>query len=289
MLSIGEGGKLNMANIVKLNYTAEEINQRLGKVGEIENTYVTKDELEEVADSIRRWSAGIHYETGDTVLIKYGNVDRMFRCIVEHTSDEDGDGKISQNELDTNWEEIFQAARAAADENGVNIHSNYLKQTTASNVFLQKTDAANTYATKDLLMNCNIIKLNKKAAETDANNYFDIDPNMLIMATAGDNKCINYTVATGTKIEGTNEYERENRTTGANMILALSVKSNEQVEGTTNNLNVMHRVSCMSYSTTSFMTVEIPKVEVKNNFVSKPRIENSSTTADVYVYYIKQG
>lgn len=138
-------------------------------------------------------------------------------------------------------------------------------------------------------MNCNIIKLNKKATETDANNYFDIEPNMLIMATASGNKCINYTVATGTKIEGTNEYERQNKTTGANMVLVFSVKSNEQVEGTTTNLNVMHRVSCMSYSTTDFMSVEIPNVEVKNGFESKPRIENSITSADVYVYYIKQG
>ena len=123
---------------------------------------VTKEELNEVADSIRRWSAGMHYEIGDTVLVKYGSVDKMFRCIVEHTSDEDGNGKISQEELDTNWQEIFQAARAERDSEGNKISSTYLKSTVASNILLTKKDAANTYATKDLLMNCNIIKLNKK-------------------------------------------------------------------------------------------------------------------------------
>lgn len=113
----------------------ESINAQGDEYGRsIYETYATKEELNEVADSIRRWSAGMHYEIGDTVLVKYVNVDRMFRCIVEHTSS----SKISQQELDTNWQEIFQAARAERDSEGNKISSTYLKQTVASNLFYRK-------------------------------------------------------------------------------------------------------------------------------------------------------
>lgn len=244
----------------------------------IKNTYATK---EETKGKIELWQPETDYKVGDVVIGNFNNdeTNKTFIaiCNEDHTSaknTEYNNGFTNDIIMHAVWD--TESIKAEYDGYGRNIYDTYATKTELGNI-------------QNLLMNCNIVKLNKKNAETDANNYFDIEPNMLIMATAGDNKCINYTVATGTKIEGTNEYERQDKTTGANMILALSVKSNEQVEGTTEHLNAMHRVSCMSYSTTSFMSVEIPKVEVKNNFVSKPRIENSSTSADVYVYYIKQG
>ena len=154
-------------SIIHAVWDMQSINARGDEYGRsIYETYATKNELNEVADSIRRWSAGVHYEVGDTVLVKYGSVDKMFKCIIEHTSDEDGDGKISQEELDTNWQEIFQAARAERDSEGNKISSTYLKSTVASNLLLQKTDAANTY-------------VNKKEIKTFLNNFIALQKDFL--------------------------------------------------------------------------------------------------------------
>ena len=141
-----------MANIVKLNYTADEINQKLSEVGEIKNTYATKKELDEVADSIHRWAADTQYEVGDTVLVYYNenatypNTQRMYRCKTAHTSK-----SLSSSYLTTNWEEIFMAARAFSDEAGNNIKSYYTPVHTAVQTFATKKEVTNNYATKEEL------------------------------------------------------------------------------------------------------------------------------------------
>lgn len=223
----------------------------------IHNTYATKNELNEVAESISRWKAKTSYEVGDTVLIYYINekIDRMYRCKISHTSS----ASITPTELKQKWEEVFLAPRAVADSEGNNI--------------------IDTYA-----MLSNLVKF--KIAKLAPNETFDIKPNMLIMAMAeNDDKCITYYTKDG-------DGNRVDRVQKATMVLFFTTKSNKEVEGAIQEklFNSMYRVGCMYYTgdLSGILTGNSP-FGTKNNFVAGPEIINESSTKNVYVYYIEQG
>ena len=244
-----------------LRYTAEVKSDGNFTDGNfIYETYATKEELGEVAESICRWKANTHYEVGDVIITKYGTVDRMFKCIVEHTSS----AKLTENELDANWEEAFQAARAERDSEGNKISSTYLKQAVANNLLLQKTDAANIYAPLTIVPSFKITKI-------APNESFSVKPNMLIMAMGEDaERCI--------ELYGNNE----TKISSANMLLSFSVASNEAIEGD-GYIASRVRIGCLYYeSALSF--------GIKNYYIYKPIIKNtSSNNKSVYIYYVEQG
>lgn len=221
-----------------------------------------KEELGEVTKSICRWKSGTYYEVGDAVLVKYGTDDKtspdiMLRCIKEHTS-----SKISA-ELDTHWVQVFQAASAVKDSAGNNIASTYLQETIASKVLLSKKDAADIYAPLTIVPNFKLTKIPPRQ-------LFPIKPNMLIMAMGEDaERCI--------ELYGNNETKISN----ANMFLSFSVASNEAIEGD-GYIASRVRVGCLYYENAL-------SSGIKNYYIYKPVIKNTSSNKSVYIYYVEQG
>lgn len=276
-----------MANIVKLNYTVDEINQRLDKVGEIENTYATKDELEEVADSIRRWKSGTHYEIGDTVLVttnknNINSPDKMLKCIKEHTA-----SNIA-NELNTCWIEVLQAASAvkAEKDNKDNIISS-------------------TYATKEETNLISSMLPNFKIYRLFPNETFEIEPNMLCFLHGGGLDCITFHSVDGDAIlkdEKNNAIKLD-----AALFFSANIDKLSDPAVAPKWYDEWYRIFYAYGSKTSMFGFDIPNGEfggkrtpkgayLKNTYVrpedfdaNKFNAEGLANEGSVLIYYVKKG